>query len=244
MLGSNTFKKDGFIGIFKLAKVIFGYIPKFFNNIYLYLKLKKEDNYKNKTKDEIINFAFETSIIMQEKYEISKLYDILKKENIKSYLEIGSAKGGTLFVISKAINKNAEIVSLDLPGGRFGGGSSLLYLPIFKRLVLKTQKLHQLRGNSHDKKHIEILKNIYKNKIDLLFIDGDHTYTGVKKDFEMYSPLIRKGGLILFHDIAKHPKETECNVHKFWNEIKNKYKHTELITSSDQKWAGIGILYY
>jgi hypothetical protein len=30
--------------------------------------------------------------------------------------------------------------------------------------------------------------------VDFLFIDGDHTYEGVKKDFEMYSPLVRREG--------------------------------------------------
>jgi predicted O-methyltransferase YrrM len=39
------------------------------------------------------------------------------------------------------------------------------------------------------------------NKVDFLFIDADHSYEGVKKDFEMYSPLVRKGGIIAFHDI-------------------------------------------
>jgi predicted O-methyltransferase YrrM len=38
-------------------------------------------------------------------------------------------------------------------------------------------------------------------KVDFLFIDADHSYEGVKKDFEMYSPLVRKGGIIAFHDI-------------------------------------------
>jgi hypothetical protein len=34
----------------------------------------------------------------------------------------------------------------------------------------------------------------------LLFIDGDHRYEGVRRDFEMYSPLVGAGGLIAFHD--------------------------------------------
>jgi predicted O-methyltransferase YrrM len=44
-----------------------------------------------------------------------------------------------------------------------------------------------------------------EQNLDFLFIDGDHTYKGVKEDFEMYSPLVRKGGVIAFHDITKHP---------------------------------------
>lgn len=37
-------------------------------------------------------------------------------------------------------------------------------------------------------------------KIDLLFIDGDHSYEGVKLDFELYSNLLTEKGIILIHD--------------------------------------------
>ena len=37
-------------------------------------------------------------------------------------------------------------------------------------------------------------------KIDLLFIDGDHSYEGVKKDFELYSKILNDNGIIIIHD--------------------------------------------
>jgi hypothetical protein len=37
-------------------------------------------------------------------------------------------------------------------------------------------------------------------KIDFLFIDGDHSYEGVKKDFELYSKLLTDKGIIVIHD--------------------------------------------
>ena len=40
-------------------------------------------------------------------------------------------------------------------------------------------------------------------KIDLLFIDGDHSYEGVKKDFELYSKLLSPSGIISIHDTDK-----------------------------------------
>ena len=45
-------------------------------------------------------------------------------------------------------------------------------------------------------------------KIDLLFIDGDHSYEGVKKDFELYSKLLNPNGLILIHDTDSSFSET------------------------------------
>jgi glycosyltransferase involved in cell wall biosynthesis len=40
----------------------------------------------------------------------------------------------------------------------------------------------------------------WEREIDILFIDGDHTFDQVKKDFDNFSPYVRKGGFILFHD--------------------------------------------
>ena len=37
-------------------------------------------------------------------------------------------------------------------------------------------------------------------KIDFLFLDGDHTEKGFKKDYDLYFPLLRKGGVIICHD--------------------------------------------
>jgi hypothetical protein len=59
----------------------------------------------------------------------------------------------------------------------------------------------------------------------------------------MYSPLVREGGIIAFHDICPHPPETKCEVNRFWNEIKQRYKFAEIVEDRDQKWAGIGVLY-
>jgi hypothetical protein len=44
--------------------------------------------------------------------------------------------------------------------------------------------------------------------IDLLFIDGDHSYEGVKKDFELYSKLLSDKGLIILHDTDRRYEET------------------------------------
>jgi len=89
------------------------------------------------------------------------------------------------------------------------------------------------------------------NKVDFLFIDADHSYEGVKKDFEMYSPLVRKGGIIAFHDIipdyyTRYGIKTSSSageVYKFWNEIKGKYEHLEIIKDRNQDGYGIGVLF-
>lgn len=79
-------------------------------------------------------------------------------------------------------------------------------------------------------------------KLDFLFIDGDHTYEGVKTDFEMYHKLVSKNGIIAFHDIVSGPQENVGGVSKFWNEIKNNFKHIELVKNWKQGGYGIGVL--
>src|SRR5205085_10582223 len=42
----------------------------------------------------------------------------------------------------------------------------------------------------------------WRDPIDLLMIDGDHSYEGVKRDWELFSPFVKKTGVVLFHDTA------------------------------------------
>ena len=86
------------------------------------------------------------------------------------------------------------------------------------------------------------MQNILAGRqLDLLFIDGDHAYEGVKSNFEMYAPFARDGALIAFHDILKHSSEGG-GVDRYWNEIKAGYRHVEFI-SPPMQFGGIGVLW-
>ena len=45
-------------------------------------------------------------------------------------------------------------------------------------------------------------------KIDFLFIDGDHSYEGVKSDFDLYSNILSDNGIIMIHDTDEKYEET------------------------------------
>lgn len=60
-----------------------------------------------------------------------------------------------------------------------------------------------------------------KNEIDMLHIDGLHSYDAVRNDFETWEPLVKEGGIILLHDV--HERKPGFGVWKFWAEIKEKF---------------------
>lgn len=74
---------------------------------------------------------------------------------------------------------------------------------------------------------------------DMLFIDGDHTYEGVKSDYMLYRHMVNPGGIIVFHDISFGPESAWYGVQKLWNEIDG-HKIEFVETIGDR---GIGVLH-
>ena len=80
-------------------------------------------------------------------------------------------------------------------------------------------------------------------KFDFLFIDGDHSYEGVRRDFELYSPLAEVGALVAFHDIVPSipgGHGDPGDVPAFWGEIKNA-QTVEAEFVEDPGWGSCGI---
>jgi predicted O-methyltransferase YrrM len=159
-------------------------------------------------------------------------------------LEIGTAEGGTLFILSRCAPPDATFISLDLPAGTFGGGYPAWRGAVYQRLALPGQTVHLIRGDSHEESSLARVRSLLAGSpVDVLFIDGDHSYEGVKRDFELYSPLVRPGGFIALHDIARHPADVGCEVDRFWNEIRNNRRTEEIVENPDQGGKGIGVLW-
>jgi len=186
---------------------------------------------------------------VQKVSELSPLIRLLKRRKLRTVVEIGTQKGGTLYAWCTIAEPDALIFSIDLPGGPFGGGYSLKDLKTFRTYKRKDQRLYFFRKDSHKKgTKEELVRKLKGRKIDFLFIDGDHRYRGVKKDWTLYAPLVKRNGLIVFHDILFHPKIPQCQVDRLWNEIKTQYGHREITDKRDDRgwgqWGGIGVIYY
>jgi predicted O-methyltransferase YrrM len=179
----------------------------------------------------------------QVRSEILGLARRVQRLQPRTVVEIGTATGGTLFIWCALAHPEATIASIDLPGGIHGGGYPFWKTILYKRFASTNQRLHLLRGDSHSAAMLgELKERLAGQPVDFLFIDGDHTYAGVKQDFEMYSPLVRKGGLIAFHDICLHPPALDCHVDEFWNELKKTRPAEEFIADPQQGWGGIGLI--
>ena len=123
------------------------------------------------------------------------------RQFLKSVVEIGTFKGGTLWMFSQLAAEGATIVSIDLPGGDFGGGSTEIELGWIKDSLRKDQKSHFIRKSSQELSTKDELVDILGNqKIDLLFIDGDHSYEGVQKDTRVATSKVKNGGVLVFND--------------------------------------------
>ena len=122
------------------------------------------------------------------------LYDIANTyENEITYLEIGCYSGGSACLMLQ--RPNTKVISIDIG------------VPIPKEIVYSNvNKLNKfnnsytyLEGNSQTLEMVKKVEGLTK-KIDILFIDGDHSYQAVINDFLLYEGLVKSGGYIVFDD--------------------------------------------
>ena len=61
---------------------------------------------------------------------------------------------------------------------------------------------------------------------------------------DVFFTLVRDGGTIAFHVIAENNPDDQIGVNRFWNEIRKNFQYQEIIKDRNQRWAGIGALYF
>ena len=154
-------------------------------------------------------------------------------------LEIGTAYGGTLFALAAAAHPDAHIASLDLP-------SPMGYPPerelLYRAFARAGQRLDLVRADSHLPATRDRIVALMGGSLDLLFIDGDHTYEGVRRDWELYGPLVRAGGLVAFHDIVPGSEDVVGGVPRFWAELREATAVDEIVAEQEQGGYGIGVV--
>ena len=133
---------------------------------------------------------------------IHKFVKDLKKDDV--YLEVGVQYGRSLDFVRR--NSEAQVYGIDITDELFVGD-----IPGATFIVKESN---------------EAVKD-WDKQIDVLFIDADHSYEGCLDDWNNFSPFVKKGGWVVFHDCD----ETSPGVVRVFDEIgrgwKNKGKSPE-----------------
>ena len=196
-----------------------------------------------RTPEDFLRFIRPILPLTQIDAEICALLALVAQRAPERVLEIGRAQGGTAFLLSRAIPSVVWTLSIDL-------------CPRHSRTLrffnAPGRAFHSVRGSSRDERvFAHIARQVAAAPVDLLFIDGDHSYDGVAADYHLYRPLVRPGGLIVFHDIV--PAATTGDpraghrwvggVPRFWQEVRSQgVRSWEFVTHWEQGGFGIGAI--
>lgn len=130
-----------------------------------------------------------------------KLYELARSLPPKSVIaEIGSLAGKSTIALASAVKEKQGIVyAIDIFKSGLAHFREILpedYFPVFQANMKKNNldNVIPLRGRSEE------IGKTWKIPIDMLFIDGGHTYPQVKLDFGSFFPHVKKGGIVCFHD--------------------------------------------
>lgn len=182
---------------------------------------------------------------LQREGELAQLIEILLARRPKVVVEIGTCHGGTLRAWCECATDDALLISVDMPGGEFGGGYDDWQGGQIARHRRAGQQLILLRGDSHDADtHRRVLETLAGRTIDFLFIDGDHTYEGVRADFEDYAPFVSQAGIVALHDVVPYPEDPRCQADRYWRELRKAYQGSRQIrTEGGYLGCGIGVVW-
>jgi|SRR5581483_5934406 len=193
---------------------------------------------------ELIDKAFSFGMI-QVRDEITAFVEFLKQRPLRNVMEIGSESGGTFYLWTQLAKLGGLKISLDKPDGE--SGSWLYKEPdaLAKRTALFQSfapRVKVVTGDSHSPEIKQQVADILgQEKLDFLFIDGDHSYEGVRADWEMYREFVREGGIVAFHDIQHLGPKV------LWKELADEMTFKDRVFkmrefNSRLHWAGIGVI--
>ena len=191
--------------------------------------------------------------------ELREFLELVSERRPRTVLEIGTAAGGLFYCLSQVADPAALMISIDAKGLPYGGGQTSAECDLFKSFGPVSQRFEFIRSRSFHHATLGALAKILDGrKIDVMFIDADHSYGAVRSDFELYRRFVADDGLIAFHDICDFPTSFEewtygNEVAILWQEITASYKTRAIVdpepllgpsTSQERlevRWPALGI---
>ncbi len=172
--------------------------------------------------------------ILQWQAEFEVLLELYRRLAPADVLEVGTYHGGTLYHWLQNSDEITHIVTVD--SYAVGVDNSALY----GGWNVNGCDLRILRGDSHAPNTLDEVRAY--GLFDFVFIDAGHYYNEVRRDWELYRPMVRSGGLMCFHDILTHPAWPSIEVGRLWDEIKKDHLTVEIVADRDAEWGGIGVV--
>lgn len=150
----------------------------------------------------------------------------------KIIVELGVDYAQSTFSLACELEKNSLLYAIDcFEGDEHAGKRNTLSIVKDTYESLLTQKILLYDNIKFIKGFFDEVNKTFDEKIDLLHIDGLHTYEAVKNDFNSWFPKTSENAVILFHDTVSFPND----VGRFFNELP--YFKVNILHS-----AGLGIV--
>ncbi|MEX6701639.1 class I SAM-dependent methyltransferase [Peribacillus frigoritolerans] len=164
-------------------------------------------------------------------------YDLVSFMKPQTVVELGTHWGLSFFSFCQAIvdnHINAKCYAVD--GWRGDVHTGQYQENVYETVNNVVQSYYDPVAELVRKTFDEALHQFMDNSIDVLHIDGAHTYNDVSHDFYTWLPKLADNGVILFHDIRV--RHGNFGVYKLWDELIIQYPHFEFDHS-----YGLGILF-
>jgi predicted O-methyltransferase YrrM len=196
--------------------------------------------------DALVAKSQEVFMAIQNPNELRSFLEILIERRPKVIVEIGTASGGHFYCLCQVADPSALLVGIDFPGGEYGPSPTSADCKLYATFGPPGQRHEFIRQSSLRQHTLTTLKGMLGGReIDLLYLDGDHSYAGMKSDYERYEPLVAKDGLIGIHDIWELPEAMQMpywtqEAAVFWQELAPTVSCREIIDQSfsPAQWNG------
>ena len=170
-------------------------------------------NEEHRYKEDSLNYAMQING-QTTRGELGWLFDLARSfDHSVTWVEVGSWCGRSLLATGMGLPVQSRLISVDMLDGRLPRSMTNHELcqtvPVWwvqEQFNLTMKLLHELKPNiacrSVVSTSLEGARKLKERKttIDVVFIDADHEYDSIRQDIEIWSKLIRKGGIICGHD--------------------------------------------